>query len=96
MKNISTQVFDEFTAHNLSEFARKSTVKKYLAPQDSPSIRRRIRVVNGHNHAGKDSFELFSLMIRPTSSEAVCAAVPRLSPKKPQDTAGCRIKALCY
>jgi hypothetical protein len=45
MKTISTQVFDEFTAHNLRGFPRKSTVKKYLAPdQDSPSIQRRIRV----------------------------------------------------
>jgi hypothetical protein len=41
MKTISTQVFDEFTAHNLSGFARKSTMKKYLAPQDSPSKSRR-------------------------------------------------------
>jgi hypothetical protein len=31
-------------AHNLSGFARKSTVKKYLAPQDSPSIQHRIRI----------------------------------------------------
>jgi hypothetical protein len=44
MKIISTQVFDEFAAHNLSGFTRKSMVKKYLAPQDSPSIQRRIRV----------------------------------------------------
>jgi hypothetical protein len=41
MKTISThQVFDEFTLHNLSGFARKSTVKKYFALK----IRRRIRV----------------------------------------------------
>jgi hypothetical protein len=33
--------FDEFTAHNLSWFARKSTVKKYVAPQDSTSNSRR-------------------------------------------------------
>jgi hypothetical protein len=30
MKTIITQVFDEFTAHNLSGFARKSTVKKNI------------------------------------------------------------------
>jgi hypothetical protein len=35
-EKISTQVFDELTAHIL--------VKKYLAPQDSSSIRRPIRV----------------------------------------------------
>jgi hypothetical protein len=40
-KKISTQVFDEFTAHNLCGFASKSTVKKYLAPQDSLSNSRR-------------------------------------------------------
>jgi hypothetical protein len=40
MKTFNTQVFDEFTAHNLSGLARTSTVKEYLAPQaqDSPSI----------------------------------------------------------
>jgi hypothetical protein len=37
MKTINTQVFDEFPVHNLSGFARKSTVKKYLAPQESTS-----------------------------------------------------------
>jgi hypothetical protein len=42
--NKSVQVFDEFMMHYLSGFARKSTVKKYLIFQDSPSIRRRIRV----------------------------------------------------
>jgi hypothetical protein len=41
MKTISTQVFDEFTSHNLSGFIRKSTVKKYFAPQDSTSNLRR-------------------------------------------------------
>jgi hypothetical protein len=41
IKTISTQVFDKFMMHNLSGFARKSTGKKYLAPRDSPSIRRR-------------------------------------------------------
>jgi methyltransferase-like protein len=46
IKTISTQVFGEFTTHNLSGFARKSTVKKYLA-QDSPSIRRQIREAAG-------------------------------------------------
>jgi hypothetical protein len=39
--NQYTQVFDEFMANNLSGFARKSTVKKYLAPHDSPSNLRR-------------------------------------------------------
>jgi hypothetical protein len=39
MKTIKTQVFDEFTVHNLSGLARKSTVKKYLAPQDSPFLK---------------------------------------------------------
>jgi hypothetical protein len=37
MKTISTQLFDEFTSHNLSGFAWKSTVKKYFAPQFSTS-----------------------------------------------------------
>jgi hypothetical protein len=41
MKTISTQVFDELTVCNLSGFARKSTVKKYLAPRDSTSNSRR-------------------------------------------------------
>jgi hypothetical protein len=44
MKTISTQVFDEFMVHNLSGFARKSTVKEYFVPQDSTSVRHRIRV----------------------------------------------------
>jgi hypothetical protein len=47
MKTISTQVFDDFTAHNLSGFARKLTVKKYLAPQDSTSNSRRLLTRRG-------------------------------------------------
>jgi hypothetical protein len=44
MKTIRTRLFAEFSTHNLSGFARKLTLKKYLAPQDSPSIWRWICV----------------------------------------------------